>query len=132
MSRFAAKLAQLLLLLIVPLTIGFSGPVAAVSVFQACSGVASKTDVCNTNSLNPSHSNQNPIISFIRTAITVLAVVIGIAAVIMLVISGLRIITANGDSQAVASARTGIINALVGLLVAALAESLVTFVLNKL
>ena len=123
------KSAQTLLMLLIPLTIGLSGSAAGINVFKACSNGAGKTDVCQ--SVNPHHTDANPVIGLISSVIAILAVVIGVAAVIMIVISGLRIILASGDSQAIASARSSIVTALVGLVVAALAESLVVFVLNK-
>lgn len=130
MKRLMLTLAQSLLLLVVPLTVSLSGSAAAVDVFPVCSNGAGSTDVCQ--SVNSSKSTTNPFIKIIKVAITVIAIVVGIAAVIMIVIAGLRFVTAGGDAQAVASARSTIIYALVGLVVAVMAESLVAFVLNKL
>ena len=61
-----------------------------------------------------------------------MSIIIGIAAVIMVIVGGLSLITANGDAQAIARARSSIIYALVGIVIAALAQILVAFVLNKL
>jgi hypothetical protein len=65
----------------------------------------------------------------------ILAVVFGISAalsVLMIVIAGLRFITAQSNAQEIAKARNTIIYALVGLFVSLLAEAIVSFVLGKL
>jgi hypothetical protein len=77
-------------------------------------------------------SNTNPLISVIGAAISILAYVIGIAAVVGVVVSGLRLITSNGDSGGVASARSGLIYSLVGVAVAIFAQLIVVFILNKI
>lgn len=53
-------------------------------------------------------------------------------AVLMIVISGLRFITAQGDPQGVAKARSTILYAVVGLVIAISAEIIVSFVLGKI
>lgn len=58
--------------------------------------------------------------------------IIGAVAVIFMVLSGLRFITAQGDPQGVARARQSIIYAALGLAVAISAEAIVTFVLGRL
>ncbi len=102
------------------------------------SGSANGTpDVCTDISNQPGNTdaggnptNQNPIIKIIKTAINILSFIVGIGAVIGIVVSGFRIITAGGDSQAVASARNGLIFSLAGLAVAVLAQALVALVLS--
>ncbi|HSX17871.1 MAG TPA: pilin [Candidatus Saccharimonadales bacterium] len=63
--------------------------------------------------------------------INILSTVVGIVAVIMLVIGAFRYITSGGNDQAVASAKKTIIYALIGLVIVALAETIVKFVLGK-
>jgi hypothetical protein len=109
--------------------VAISGQAAAVNVFQSCNDpAAASTDVCN----DAQNSTGNPIIKIIKTAIQILAFLIGIAAVIGILVSGFRIMTAGGDSQSVASARSALIYSLVGLAVAALAQAIVAFVLDNL
>ena len=109
-----------------------SGSAFAVDVFQSCSNGAGGSDVCqDANGQQANNGKNNPIINIIKQAITIISFVIGIAAVIGIVVSGVRIIVAGGDSQAVASARTGLIYSLVGLAVAAVAQAIVAFVLSQ-
>lgn len=56
----------------------------------------------------------------------------GAVSVIVIMIGGLKYVLANGDSNAVSSAKNTILYALVGLVVALFAQVLVSFVLSKL
>jgi hypothetical protein len=58
--------------------------------------------------------------------------VIAALAVLMIVIAGFRLVTSQGDPQEVGKAKSTIIYALIGLLVALLAEAIVAFVLGEL
>lgn len=66
----------------------------------------------------------------IATVISILGIIVGVAAVIMVIFSGFKYITAAGDSGKIASAKSTLIYAIVGLLIAALAQLLVQFALN--
>jgi hypothetical protein len=68
----------------------------------------------------------------IGTVINVLSWVIGIIAVIMVIVGGLKYITSSGDSNNVNSAKNTILYAIVGLVVVALAQVIVRFVLKKI
>lgn len=67
----------------------------------------------------------------VRTAINIFSVVIGFIAVVMIIISGLRYITSAGDSNAVNGAKNTLLYAVVGLVIVALAQVIVRFVLSK-
>ncbi len=67
--------------------------------------------------------------SAIAAIVRILSIVVGIAAVIMIMVSGFRYIVSGGESGKVSSAKTGLIYALVGLAVAAFAQFLVHYVL---
>jgi nitrate/nitrite transporter NarK len=67
----------------------------------------------------------------IKNIINLLSIIVGIAAIIVIIVSGLRFITAGGDANSISSARNGVIYAVVGLIVAALAQVIVRFVLSK-
>lgn len=68
----------------------------------------------------------------IETVINIISILVGIAAVIMIIIAGFQYITSGGDSGKVSSAKNSIIYAIVGLVVVALAQSIVKFVLNRI
>lgn len=109
-----------------------SGTAAAADVFQSCNGSAAGSTVCkDAGNQGGNNGNNNPIVDIIKAAINVLSYIIGAAAVIGIVVSGIRLMTAGGDSQAVASARSGLIYSLIGIAVVVLAQALVAWVLGK-
>ena len=67
-----------------------------------------------------------------KAVVSFISVIAGIIAVIMIVVAGLRFITANGDSNGISRARTALFYAAIGLAVAALAQVLVHLVINRL
>jgi uncharacterized membrane protein YuzA (DUF378 family) len=72
--------------------------------------------------------NDNGVDQILNTAVTILSLVVGAAAVIMIIVSGFKYITSGGDSGKVGSAKNTLIYAVIGLAVAALAQLLVHFV----
>lgn len=71
-------------------------------------------------------------VSVVLTKVTnILAIILGVMAVIFILVGGFNYITANGDSSSIANAKKTIIYALVGLLVAFLARPIINFVLSK-
>lgn len=112
----------------------FAGQAAAVDIFEKtcnANGAGSGSAACKSVKVQQDNNNQNPIIRIIKGAINILSFLIGIAAIITLVVSGIRLMTAGGDASAVASARSGVVYALVGIAVAALAQVLVLYVIGK-
>ena len=114
----------------------------ASSVSAASSPVTSTTlnnDLCAGSdlSLDTSGGTQCPQAStdnfqtLLSNVINIFTVVVGIIAVIMIIVGGLRYITSGGESSKVGGAKTTIIYALVGLVVVALAQLLVHFVLSQ-
>ncbi len=70
----------------------------------------------------------NDTIAFV---INIFSIIVGVVAVIMIIIGGLKYITSNGDSNNVTSAKNTILYAIIGLVVVALAQFVVKFVLSK-
>jgi len=93
----------------------------------------SKPSFCPKNS-NPGTPTNNVLIGpngIITKAILILSFVVGILSVVMILISGFRFITSNGNPDAIAGARNTLIYALVGIGVAVLGVVIVEFVLSK-
>lgn len=68
----------------------------------------------------------------IQDIINILLYVIGAAAVLMIVIGGFRYVTSNGEPAAASKAKTTIIYALIGVVVAVMAYGIVNFILNNI
>lgn len=69
--------------------------------------------------------------ALIKRIINIFSIIVGVIAVIMIVIGGLKYITSGGESSNVSSAKNTIIYAIVGLVVVALAQFIVRFVLSS-
>jgi len=69
--------------------------------------------------------------TIIKTVINVFSIVVGVVAVIMIIVGGLKYITSGGDSGNITSAKNTILYAIVGLIVVALAQIIVRFVLER-
>lgn len=69
--------------------------------------------------------------SIIKLVINIFSLLVGVVAVIMIIIGGLKYITSGGDSGNVTGAKNTILYAIVGLVVVALAQIVVKFVLSK-
>ena len=67
----------------------------------------------------------------VATVINVLSAVVGVLAVIMIIVGGLRYITSAGNPEGAKTARNTILYAIIGLVIVALAQLIVHFVLNK-
>ncbi|HEU5005092.1 MAG TPA: pilin [Candidatus Saccharimonadales bacterium] len=71
----------------------------------------------------------NTIANTIKTILNVLSAVAGVAAVIMIVIAGFRLVAGAGSEGSVKAAKSGIIYAMIGLLIVAMAQIIVHFVI---
>lgn len=58
--------------------------------------------------------------------------IVGIVAVIMLIIGGIRYVTSGGDSKKVTDAKNTVLYAIIGLVIAFLAFAIVNFVISAL
>jgi cytochrome bd-type quinol oxidase subunit 2 len=90
-------------------------------------GVTNGSDCSNTDT---STANTN-INNIIKTIVNIFSLIVGIVAVIMIIVGGLKYITSGGESNNISSAKSTIIYAIIGLVVVALAQFIVQFVLNK-
>jgi hypothetical protein len=68
----------------------------------------------------------------LRSVVNIFSTVVGVVAVIMIIIGGLRYITSGGDSSNVSSAKNTILYVVVGLVVVAMAQIIVRFVVSRL
>ncbi|GAC1500709.1 MAG: hypothetical protein NVS1B10_04500 [Candidatus Saccharimonadales bacterium] len=66
-----------------------------------------------------------------QSIVKIFSIIVGVVAVIMIIYGGFRYITSGGDSGKVGSAKNSLIYAIVGLVIVALAQLIVHFVLNQ-
>ena len=83
------------------------------------------------NSCNGSDGNVKDGISKIaKQVVDIFSIIIGIIAVIMIIFGGFKYITSGGDSGNVSGAKNTLIYAIIGLIIVALAQLIVRYVLN--
>lgn len=96
---------------------------------------AGKKDACEAlKQLDPTKvcgNGEAGVSTLVKSIINILSVVVGVVGVIFVVISGFKYVTSGGDSGSVSSAKSTLIYALVGLVIAASAQVLVRFVLKS-
>lgn len=67
----------------------------------------------------------------VKLAINLFSAIVGIISVVMIIVGGIRYITSGGDSGNVTAAKNTILYAVIGLIVVALAQIIVKFVLSR-
>lgn len=95
---------------------------------------ARNSAVCRDNRAAGNNPNRNPVFGpngALTAAVNILSAIVGIAAVIMIILGGLKYITSGNNPQDVANARERIIYSLVALLVAAMAQVIVRYVVGR-
>jgi hypothetical protein len=95
-----------------------------------CGGATSlqvdSNQTCNNTSGSVSSFNH-----ILTEVINIFSVVVGVVAVIMIIVAGFRYITSGGKQESVTGAKNTILYAVIGLVIVALAQIIVRFVLNK-
>ncbi len=93
-----------------------------------CNGVdisVSNGGTCDTSSANDDINNA------VKLGLNLFSAIVGIISVVMIIIGGIKYITSGGDSGNVTAAKNTIMYAVIGLVVVALAQIIVKFVLNR-
>ena len=131
MKRAMISVAMLAGLLIP--TVGVSSQAAAANIFGGFCGTASgaTTTVCK-DANRGANSTVDPVVTAIGTIIIVLSYVVGIAAIIGVIVSGIRMMVSSGDPGSFASARTALLYSLVGVALATLAQVIVRILIGIL
>lgn len=96
----------------------------AVVVFDSCSGSYADSKVCAA-------TGDDDVIDMTKTVINLLLFGIGIVAIILIIHSGLKYITSRGDPANIKSAKDTLLYAVIGLIVALMAFTIVNFVLER-
>ncbi len=122
----AAACSMLLVPALVPATAGAVDQSAVEN--NICGGTQAQatTGSCQTGQAN------NQISKLMQNIINLFSLLVGIVSVIMIIIGGFQYVMSNGDSGKISTAKNTIIFALVGLIIVAMAQFIVHFVLGKI
>jgi uncharacterized membrane protein YuzA (DUF378 family) len=125
---------KFILATILTLTLSLTGLMIAQPAYAACptaSDNTSKDEVLKGLDNTGNDCSSGGVGSTVSAAVNILSLVVGIAAIIMVIVSGFKYITSNGDSGKVTAAKNTLIYALIGLAIAALAQTLVNIVFDQ-
>jgi hypothetical protein len=103
-------------------------PAAAIDVFGDCTGDAANTSICKatkTDKLFGPNGLWNRILN-------TFTYIIGAIAVLMIIIGSFRYVTSNGEPAQLTSAKNTILYAAIGLVLAAMSNAIVNFVLTNI
>lgn len=123
---------------LVPITLSSPAVYADSQLFAACDKLAQEnkdnpdfkpSPLCASSTRDVT---ANPVNHILHVAADLVALLAGLAAVILIIISGISMITSAGNAEAVTNARKRITNAVIGLVLVALAWTLVSFATDKL
>jgi len=121
-------------MLVLPLTV--PAAVYAAAGGGSCQGISKGIGAgAGSTSTQPvncggDQSTTNQLGKLAEQAVTLFSFIVGAIAVIMIIYGGFRYITSGGDSNSVGAAKNTLIYAIVGLIIVALAQIIVRFVLN--
>lgn len=96
---------------------------------------ASSQQACKTlGEINPNQTgcaaSNGQISRLIRIVLNMLSIIAGIIAVIMIIVSGFKYVTSQGDANQISSAKKSLIYAIVGIVIVAFAQIIVQFVIG--
>lgn len=133
LKKIKTRLLQITALALLT-TFGFTGAVVAQEPQQGvCDGAASLqiTNDPNTTCSEVASGSEDSVNELITNVVNIFSVIVGIIAVIMIIWGGLKYITSGGDSGNVTGAKNTILYAIIGLIIVALAQVIVRFVLGQ-
>jgi hypothetical protein len=122
-----------ILAVLTALTLTFAATVPA-GVAYADSVSSAESEICKsikTQANASCGSGANTLEKIFTGVLNILSVIVGLAAVIMIIVAGLKYVTSSGDSNAIGEAKRTLLYAIIGLIVAALSQFIVRFVLSE-
>lgn len=98
-------------------------------LFQACNTNAQtkQSAICQDRG-----TKTNPVNHYIKVAASIVAALTGLGAVILIIVSGLTLVSSGGNSEAVTNSRKRITNAIIGIVIVVLAWTIIIFLTNRL
>ena len=116
--------------------IGLAVPLAAPAIVNAdiqssLCGSAQDLSVSSTKDCKTTGGSESRFNKILTDIINIFSIIVGVVAVIMIIFGGFKYITSAGNQESIKSAKNTIIYALIGLIIVALAQVIVRFVLRE-
>ncbi|MEK7561345.1 MAG: pilin [Patescibacteria group bacterium] len=128
-GKFKALIASLLVVtgLLVPLV---APTVVLADIQSKLCGSAQDLSVNSTKDCTTTGASEDRFQEILANIINIFSLIVGVVAVIMIIFGGFKYITSAGNQESVKTAKQTLIYALIGLIIVALAQIIVKFVLN--
>lgn len=94
-------------------------------------GVCGGADLSLTSKSCTDTTSTTKVNQMITKIINIFSIIVGVIAVIYIIIGGIKYVTSGGEANNITAAKNTIMFAIVGLIIVALAQIIVRFVLNK-
>lgn len=103
-------------------------------LFPGCDSTTVDSVVCQEKNKGQTHTGNSLYgpSGALTKAVRIYSIVTGVAAVLVMILAGIKLVMASGDPANVKSAKDTILFAVIGLIVAALGAAIVQFVLIRL
>src|SRR5665811_850627 len=114
-----------------PMLVPALGGVASATIKDSlCTGVNNATGTAGAGCGTAGTSGTTDLSGIASKIVNIFSIIVGIVAVLMIIYGGFKYITSGGDSGNVSGAKNTLIYAIIGLIIVALAQIIVHFVIN--
>ena len=114
-----------------PMLVPALGGVASATIKDSlCTGVNNATGTTGAGCGTAGTSGTTDLSGIASKIVNIFSIIVGIVAVLMIIYGGFKYITSGGDSGNVSGAKNTLIYAIIGLIIVALAQIIVHFVIN--
>ena len=96
-----------------------------------CQGANLSTETTSSDTTQCGNTDVKTFQDTLATIINIISIVVGVVAVIMIIFGGFKYITSGGAAEKVTGAKNTILYGIIGLVIVALAQIIVKFVLNQ-
>lgn len=132
MKRYINLLSSTLVAVFAVTGLAFAGSVATVEPVSAASHTSEVKDGIKGIGGNQEGRKAEDFTTIIKRIINILLFIIGVIAVIMIIVGGIRYTTSNGDSAQLTSAKNTILYSIIGVVVAIMAYAIVNWIVGVL
>lgn len=133
MKKIRIVLATLPMLLMFLSGSAFAAPAPLTNFAAACDAVpgSPKAQVLEGSKQTGETCTDVGVNNIVNTIVSILSYVVGVVAIIVVLLAGFKYITAAGDSGKITSAKNTLVYAIIGLVIAALAQVIVNTVFKS-
>ena len=114
-----------------PVVVAGSAIAATTPTIQECLSQGATLDLTTQKCVKDKDDQGDTLQDFIARVLNILSLIVGVVAVIMIIVGGFRYVASGGKQESVAAAKNTILYALIGLVIVALAQVVVRFILQR-